>query len=111
MEEVKYEKGEITQPNNSRSVSRRREPQHHPREWTGSGKYNRTGMIGKGAFAVVHKVTSKYDGKPYAAKELEKRKFMKNGILDQKVENEMRIMQRITHVCTLPLSATLCLPN
>ena len=88
----------ITQPNDSRSPSRRREPLNHPREWTGSGKYNRTGMIGRGAFAVVHKVTSKYDGKPYAAKELEKRKFIKNGILDQKVENEMRIMQRITHV-------------
>lgn len=67
-------------------------------EWSGSGKYNRTGMIGKGAFAVVYKVTSKYDGKPYAAKELEKRRFIKNGVLDQKVENEMKIMQRVQHV-------------
>lgn len=92
---------EITQQN-TRSISRRREPLHHVvREWTGSGKYNRTGTIGKGAFAVVHKVTSKYDGKPYAAKELEKRRFIKNGVLDQKVENEMRIMQRIDHVRTL----------
>lgn len=67
-------------------------------EWKGSGKYNRTGMIGKGAFAVVYKVTSKYDGLPYAAKELEKRRFIKNGVLDQKVENEMKIMQRVQHV-------------
>ncbi|KHO00101.1 Serine/threonine-protein kinase domain protein [Metarhizium album ARSEF 1941] len=66
-------------------------------EWKGSGKYNRIGMIGKGAFAVVYKVTSKYDGLPYAAKELEKRLFIKNGVLDQKVENEMRIMQRVNH--------------
>jgi hypothetical protein len=68
------------------------------REWNGSGVYNRQGMIGKGAFAVVYMVTSKYDGKPYAAKELEKRKFIKNGVVDQKVENEMKIMKKVKHV-------------
>lgn len=68
-----------------------------PREWRGGEKYARVGVIGKGAFATVHKVTSKYDGTPYAAKELDKRKFMKNGVLDQKVENEMKIMQKIHH--------------
>ncbi|KAK3934775.1 Serine/threonine-protein kinase RAD53 [Diplogelasinospora grovesii] len=68
-----------------------------PRAWNGSNKYNRVGEIGKGAFAVVYKVTSKFDGLPYAAKELDKRKFIKNGVLDQKVENEMKIMQKIKH--------------
>jgi len=68
-----------------------------PREWRGSDKYNKVGQIGKGAFAVVHKVTSRYDGQPYAAKELEKRRFVKNGVLDQKVDNEMKIMQRVHH--------------
>ncbi|KAI1115162.1 Pkinase-domain-containing protein [Nemania sp. NC0429] len=68
-----------------------------PREWRGGEKYARVGVIGKGAFATVHKVTAKYDGAPYAAKELDKRKFMKNGILDQKVENEMKIMQKVHH--------------
>ncbi|CAK7212080.1 Protein kinase protein rad53 [Sporothrix bragantina] len=68
-----------------------------PREWNGSQNYNRVGQIGKGAFATVHKVTSKFDGKPYAAKELDKRRFVKNGVLDQKVENEMKIMQKIQH--------------
>lgn len=72
------------------------------REWTGSGKYNRIASIGKGAFAVVHRVTSKYDGLPYAAKEIEKRRFIKNGVLDQKVENEMKIMQRVQHVSLAP---------
>ncbi|RDA94136.1 hypothetical protein CP533_6541 [Ophiocordyceps camponoti-saundersi (nom. inval.)] len=67
------------------------------REWTGSGKYNRTGIIGKGAFAVVYRVTAKYDGRPYAAKEIEKRRFIKNGMLEQKVENEMKIMRRVQH--------------
>ncbi|PSR75728.1 hypothetical protein BD289DRAFT_447468 [Coniella lustricola] len=66
-------------------------------EWDGSDKYNRVCRIGKGAFAVVYKVTAKFNGKPYAAKELDKRKFMKNGVLDQKVENEMKIMQRAKH--------------
>lgn len=76
-----------------------------PKEWNGSNRYNRVGRIGKGAFATVYKVTAKFDGKPYAAKELDKRKFMKNGVLDQKVENEMRIMQKVKHVscaCSSP---------
>ncbi|KAK2136843.1 hypothetical protein NOF04DRAFT_1404342 [Fusarium oxysporum II5] len=87
------ETNEITQ-RTPQTLSKRRDA---PREWTGSGKYNRTGSIGKGAFAVVHRVTSKYDGLPYAAKEIEKRRFIKNGVLDQKVENEMKIMQRVKH--------------
>ncbi|KAL7950610.1 hypothetical protein V8C42DRAFT_307030 [Trichoderma barbatum] len=80
-----------------RSPSKRKDARAVRREWNGSGKYNRIGMIGKGAFAVVYKVTSKYDGKPYAAKELEKRRFIKNGVLDQKVENEMKIMRKVHH--------------
>lgn len=86
------------QPTEQRSPSKRKDTRAVRREWTGSGKYNRIGMIGKGAFAVVYKVTSKYDGKPYAAKELEKRRFIKNGVLDQKVENEMKIMRKVHHV-------------
>ncbi|RDW60205.1 hypothetical protein BP5796_11811 [Coleophoma crateriformis] len=68
-----------------------------PKEWRGGSKYNKVCMIGRGAFAVVHKMTRKFDGVPFAAKELEKRRFMKNGILDQKVESEMKIMRKITH--------------
>lgn len=68
------------------------------REWKGGSKYNRVGQIGKGAFATVYKMTAKLDGTPFAAKELEKRRFMKNGVLDQKVDMEMRIMSRINHV-------------
>ncbi|KAK3488687.1 uncharacterized protein B0T23DRAFT_430259 [Neurospora hispaniola] len=65
--------------------------------WKGSDKYNFKGKIGQGAFATVYMVTDKMNGRPYAAKELEKRRFMKNGVLDQKVENEMKIMQRVSH--------------
>jgi hypothetical protein len=81
----------------------KQDPQEMPRDWDGSGKYNRVGMIGKGAFAVVYKLTSKFDGLPYAAKELEKRRFMKNGVLDQKIDNEMKIMQKVRHVSRSPI--------
>ncbi|KXX79601.1 Serine/threonine-protein kinase RAD53 [Madurella mycetomatis] len=81
-----------TQQNYSRAL-----PDGLQRAWNGSNKYNRVCEIGRGAFATVYKVTMKLTGQPYAAKELDKRKFMKNGVLDQKVENEMRIMQRIKH--------------
>jgi hypothetical protein len=47
-------------------------------------------------------ITAKYDGTTYAAKELEKRRFMKNGILDQKVDMEMKIMRSIRHVSLVP---------
>ncbi|PHH75056.1 hypothetical protein CDD82_4618 [Ophiocordyceps australis] len=77
--------------------ARRREASRAITEWTGSGHYNKIGKIGQGAFAVVYKVTSKFDGKPYAAKELDKRRFVKNGVLDIKVENEMKIMRRVSH--------------
>ena len=73
-------------------------PSPEPREWRGGDKYNRVCVLGKGAFATVHKVTAKFNGLPYAAKEIEKRKFAKNGVVDQKVENEMRIMQAVKHV-------------
>ncbi|KAH8884000.1 Pkinase-domain-containing protein [Thozetella sp. PMI_491] len=76
---------------NSRGLDR------FPRPWNGSEKYNKIGEIGKGAFATVYKVTTRFGGVPYAAKELDKRKFIKNGILDQKVENEMKIMRNVQH--------------
>lgn len=66
--------------------------------WTGGAMYNVTGQIGKGAFATVYKIATKQHGAIFAAKELDKRRFMKNGILDQKVDNEMNIMRDLTHV-------------
>ncbi|KAG7292242.1 hypothetical protein NEMBOFW57_002277 [Staphylotrichum longicolle] len=84
------------QDGRGRPVNRAR-PDGLPRPWNGSNKYSRVGEIGRGAFATVHKVVTKFTGKPFAAKELDKRKFIKNGVLDQKVENEMNIMQKIKH--------------
>jgi serine/threonine protein kinase len=81
---------------------------HRRKEWKGGSKYNKTNVIGKGAFATVYKVTTKFSGDPYAAKELEKRRFMKNGILNQKVDMEMTIMRKIRHVRTSPHHSELC---
>ncbi|KAF2859626.1 Pkinase-domain-containing protein [Piedraia hortae CBS 480.64] len=65
--------------------------------WSGGDKYNVLGHIGSGAFANVWQLATKSEGKLFAAKELEKRRFMKNGVLDRKLSNEMKIMQSISH--------------
>lgn len=65
--------------------------------WSGGDKYNVVGLIGKGAFATVYQLATKSEGQLYAAKELEKRKFMKNGVLDRKLDNEMQIMKSVSH--------------
>lgn len=65
--------------------------------WSGGDRYNVVGQIGKGAFASVYQLATKGEGHFFAAKELEKRKFMKNGVLDRKLENEMHIMESINH--------------
>ncbi|KKY16962.1 putative meiosis-specific serine threonine-protein kinase mek1 [Diplodia seriata] len=65
--------------------------------WNGGRKYNVIDILGKGAFATVYKIAHAEDGQLLAAKELEKKRFMKNGHLDQKLDNEMKIMQSLTH--------------
>ncbi|KAI9662121.1 MAG: hypothetical protein M1831_002817 [Alyxoria varia] len=68
-----------------------------PAQWDGAGKYNIIGCLGKGAFAVVYQVAVVYSGEVYAAKELEKRRFVKNGVLDTRLDNEMQIMKDLRH--------------
>ncbi|RMZ66804.1 meiosis-specific serine threonine- kinase mek1 [Pyrenophora seminiperda CCB06] len=66
-------------------------------KWDGGEHYNIISQIGKGAFATVYQLATKMTGKLLAAKELEKRRFMKNGMLDKKIDNEMKIMQGLRH--------------
>lgn len=66
--------------------------------WNGGDEYNVTGKVGNGAFAIVYKLATKRDGAVFAAKELDKHRFMKNNVLDLKVENEMKIMKSLRHV-------------
>src|SRR5204863_6265060 len=61
----------------------------HGMHWNGGSVYNVTGQIGKGAFATVYKLATKNDGAVYAAKELDKRRLMKNNVLDHKWDNEL----------------------
>ena len=65
--------------------------------WNGGLSYNITGQLGKGAFATVFRVQTKKEGRVLAAKELDKRKFMRNGILDIKFDSELKIMQSLKH--------------
>lgn len=65
--------------------------------WGGGDKYNVVGHLGKGAFATVYRLATKSEGQLFAAKELEKRRFMKNGILDRKLGNELEIMKGLNH--------------
>ena len=65
--------------------------------WNGGSEYNFTGNLGKGAFATVYRVQTKRDGHIFAAKEIDKRRFIKNGQLDVKFDNELKIMQNLTH--------------
>lgn len=66
--------------------------------WDGGPTYNVAKLLGKGAFATVYLLADKVSGSTVAAKELQKRQFMKNNILDFKVDNEIKIMKNIKHV-------------
>ena len=65
--------------------------------WNGGDQYNVIGTLGRGAFATVYHISTTYDGQPLAAKELEKKRFIKNGRLDLRLDNEMRIMKGLSH--------------
>ncbi|KAF1969929.1 kinase-like protein [Bimuria novae-zelandiae CBS 107.79] len=65
--------------------------------WNGGPDYTIMGELGKGAFATVYLIATKMNGTRFAAKELEKRRFMKDGRLDKKIENELAIMRNLKH--------------
>ena len=69
-----------------------------PKEWDGGRKYNKHGVIGKGAFATVYLLTDKYTGDTYAAKEISKLNFTKGNVLHDKIMQEMEIMGATHHV-------------
>lgn len=71
---------------------------HYGMNWNGGDKYNVVGYIGKGAFAMVYKVATKRDGEVFAVKQIDKRKFIKDGVLDHKVNNELEIIKHVRHV-------------
>ena len=70
---------------------------NHGMRWNGGEKYNVIDKIGQGAFATVYKLATKREGKAYACKELEKRRFVMDGVLDMKFNNELEIMKKLDH--------------
>ena len=71
---------------------------NHGLHWNGGEKYNVVGHIGAGAFATVCKLSSKRDGEVFAVKQLEKRRFLKDGIANSKFYNELNLMMSARHV-------------
>ena len=71
---------------------------HQGMHWNGAPAYSVVGMVGKGAFAIVYKLATRSKGEIFACKELDKHKFIKNGILSHKVNNELEIMKKLDHV-------------
>lgn len=65
--------------------------------WDGGSEYKCVGQIGSGAFATVYQVTSRITGDVFAVKEMEKKRFIKNGQLDARFDNEMQIMRELRH--------------
>lgn len=76
-------------------------PYHYGSHWTGGDKYNIVGRIGSGAFATVFKLATIQDGEVFAVKECEKRRFLKNGVFNHKVNTELEIMKTLRHVSFL----------
>ena len=76
---------------------------NHGMHWDGGIKYNVVNYIGKGAFAMVFKISGVSDGEVYAAKQIEKRRFIKDGQLGSKVHHEISIMERLRHVSRVAL--------
>lgn len=74
------------------------EPFNHGMDWNGGDVYKVTAKIGKGAFADVYKLARRHDGELFAAKAIPKSSYVKQGVMDRKVDQELKIMRRLKHV-------------
>lgn len=89
--------GQFARPNAYPPRALVRPPHPHGMSWDGGDEFSVVGVLGKGAFATVYRLATRRDGIYFAAKELEKKRFIKNGRLDQRLDNEMQIMKSIKH--------------
>jgi serine/threonine protein kinase len=102
---AQYRKGQSTPHEDRRPVpalaSTLQQPpglrQDYGMAWSGGQRYMCSGKLGKGAFADVYLIATRRDGELFAAKELEKRRFMRHGVLDKRLESEINIMQQLRH--------------
>lgn len=70
---------------------------HHGMHWNGGDKYNVICYIGKGAFAMVYKLSSKQDGEVFAVKEIDKAKI-KDRNEANKARKELDVIKNLRHV-------------
>ena len=70
----------------------------HGMAWNGGDKYNVVSYVDKGAFAMVYKLSGIHNGEVYAAKQLEKRRILKDGHLGRRGHNELEVMKTLRHV-------------
>lgn len=80
---------------------------NHGMKWNGGETYNVVGYIGQGAFAMVYKLSTVQHGTVYACKQIEKRRFVKDGQPGNKMHHEISIMKSISHVSLVPESISL----
>ena len=71
---------------------------HHGMHWSGHPKYKVVGKTGNGAFATVYQLSSIEEGNLLAAKEIDIKRVVKDGIMNQTVNNELAIMKKLSHV-------------
>ncbi|OCK96568.1 kinase-like protein, partial [Cenococcum geophilum 1.58] len=69
----------------------------HSMHWNGGRRYNVVGLLKKGAFATMYMLATVPGGQLLVAKELDKKRLMKNGQTDHLLDNEMRIIRTLQH--------------
>lgn len=79
---------------------------NHGMHWNGGDKYNVIGHIGHGSFANVYKLSSKRDGKVFACKQIEKKMIIKDGMINNKIHNEINVMKELEHVSVSQIYAS-----
>ena len=99
-----YMQTDILSEVKSRNLIAGTAPYHSGMHWNGGETYKVISKIGTGSFASVYKVARREDGELFAVKELDKTRFVKNGIMDQKVGHELEIMAELNHVMFLPFA-------
>ena len=75
--------------------------------WNGSPHYKVLEKIGSGTFASVYRVCTYLGGTVLAAKEIDIKKTLKNGVVGQAVNHELNIIKTLSHVSCHRLSLAL----
>jgi hypothetical protein len=61
------------------------------------GHYDKRSVLGKGMFAITHRMINNKDGRKYAVKRVDVEDATKNGVTRATLANECAILERLTH--------------